>query len=178
MARLTAEQWAKIRTERETTGVSFRVLANKYKVSDAAIVKRAKSEGWSNGSDCDEIIRRKVSEKVSGLANLADPKKRAAAIEAESDRRAAIQIKHRTEWNPVGTLIREAVRIRKTNSKDAVDKVRLAKMIAETLRMKQECERKAWGLDIVVDPNALKNMTDEQLEALAQGKLPSGLRVH
>lgn len=48
--KLTPEQWAQIRHERETTGDSFRTLAARHGVSDVAIGKRAKAEGWgANG---------------------------------------------------------------------------------------------------------------------------------
>lgn len=54
-----------------------------------------------------------------------------------------------------------------------------AKIAADTVKdhvqlgkLKQEMERKAWGMDIVVDPDQLKYMSDEDLEAIAAGRAP------
>ena len=83
MPRLTADIWATVRAEREA-GATFRALADKFGVSDAAIVRRSQAEGWADGTDVAVAIRRKVSEKVSGIVSGADPKKRAVAIDAAS----------------------------------------------------------------------------------------------
>lgn len=61
-----------------------------------------------------------------------------AAVEA----RASIIGRHRTEWNAPRQLAYEAVKTRDIN------KAKLAKMTAETLKLVQEGERKAWGLDV------------------------------
>jgi hypothetical protein len=42
--------------------------------------------------------------------------------------------------------------------------------------MRHEMERRAWGLDVVVDPVQIRNMSDADLELLASGKAPRGLR--
>lgn len=170
MARLTADQWSSIRAEREAAGTSFRELAAKYKVSDAAIVKRSKSEGWSDGSDVDGVINRKVSEKVSGVVSADDPKKKAAAIDAEADRKAAVVNRHRQEWTQVAALRQEAVNVRNSDPDVAFSKAKLAKITAEMTKIQQDGERKAWGLDIIIDPKQLEQMSDEQLEAIASGK--------
>ncbi len=61
-----------------------------------------------------------------------------AAVEA----RANIITRHRTEWNAPRQLAYEAVKNRD------MDKAKLAKIAAETLKIVQEGERKAWGLDV------------------------------
>lgn len=71
MARLSPEQWAEVRKDREETGTSYRALAARYGVSDAAIIKRAKAEKWGNsgggaGNHPEKSKRvSKVSTKVS-----------------------------------------------------------------------------------------------------------------
>jgi hypothetical protein len=35
-------------------------------------------------------------------------------------------------------------------------------------------ERRAWGLDVVVDPDQMRNLSDADLALLAQGKAPRG----
>lgn len=42
--------------------------------------------------------------------------------------------------------------------------------------MRHEMERRAWGLDVVIDPDQLRNMSDADLEMLVAGKTPQGLR--
>lgn len=170
MGRLTADQWSTIRAEREASGTSFRELAAKHKVSDAAIVKRSKSEGWGDGSDVDGVINRKVSEKVSGVVSTDDPKKKAAAIDAEAEKRAAIVQRHRQEWVQVGALRQEALQVRQHDPDLAFNRAKLAKITAEMTKIQQDGERKAWGLDVIIDPDSIRKMSDEQLEALAAGK--------
>ena len=78
MARLSRDQWAEVRAERERHGTSYRALAAKYGVSDAAIIKRARIEGWgkvSAESPAPEV--RKVRKKTR--ANHANPAQDQAA---------------------------------------------------------------------------------------------------
>ena len=96
MPRLTAEQWTDVRAEREA-GTSFPDLAKKYGVSHQAIQKRAKKEGWSNGEDVQEVVRRKVAEKVAGVVATESPKKRAEAIDAAADKAGKIVERHRKD---------------------------------------------------------------------------------
>lgn len=60
MARLTVEQWERARAEYEVRGVSFGEIAKKFGVSDVAVGKRARKEGWAQGKSSD-IVDRKVS---------------------------------------------------------------------------------------------------------------------
>ena len=67
MPRLTADQWADVRAEREA-GASFGDLASRHNVSGAAICKRSQREGWggpppisaSSIVDALELERRRV----------------------------------------------------------------------------------------------------------------------
>lgn len=138
MPRLTAAQWESIRAEREA-GATFRELAKRYGVSDVAIVKRAKAEGWGDGTDVAAVIRRKVGEKVSGVVSTANPKKRAQAIDAAADRAAEVLRKHQAEW--------EEHRTRFGSVPADFEDGKLAKISAEMLKIRQEGERRAWGLD-------------------------------
>lgn len=68
MARLSLEQWAEVRKDREENGTPYRALAAKYGVSDAAIIKRAKAEEWGGkGSSAGKrsTKSKQVSKKVS-----------------------------------------------------------------------------------------------------------------
>ncbi|TYO91442.1 hypothetical protein [Oceanicella actignis] len=138
MPRLSKEQWADVRAEREA-GATFRELAEKFGVSDAAIVKRAKAEGWGDGSDVREQIRRKVSEKVSGLVSGADPKRRAEALDRAAQRAAEVIERHKADW--------EQHRQRFGAVTTDFESGKHAKINAEMLTIRQRGERLAWGLE-------------------------------
>lgn len=146
MARLTADQWETVRAEREA-GATFRALAAKYRVSDAAICKRAKAESWGDGKDVGESVRRAAIAKVSGVVSSANPKKKAAAINAAADETAAVVRRHRQEWLQVVALRKEALAAREADEQEAFQRAKLAKITAEMTAIQQAGERKAWNLD-------------------------------
>jgi hypothetical protein len=138
MPRLSKETWSDIRAEREA-GASFPELAAKYGVSHQAIQKRSKSEGWSDGTDVAEVIRRKVAEKVARVVAGSNPQKRAESIDAAAEKSASVVRMHQAEW--------EDHRARFGSVPEDFESGKLAKISAEMLRIRQDGERKAWGLD-------------------------------
>ena len=76
-----------------------------------------------------------MTDIVAGVAILA------AAIDAAPDPRADVQRRHRAEWVEHKALVDAAV------ADSDFEKARLAKILAETIRIRQDGERKAWGLD-------------------------------
>lgn len=64
-----------------------------------------------------------------------------AAEETAVQLRAQVLERHRKEWNIPRTLVAEAVKVR------SFDKAKLAKITSETLKIVQDAERKAWGID-------------------------------
>lgn len=113
-------------------------------MSKTAIIKRSKAEGWSDGEDVAALIRRKVTEKVSGVVTAENPKKRAAAIDAAADRSAEVVRRHQAEW--------EDHRTRFGSVPADFGDGKLAKISAEMLKIRQEGERRAWGLDETAVP--------------------------
>lgn len=151
MPRLSADQWETIRAEREA-GASFPELAAKYGVSHQAIQKRAKTEGWGDGRDVGEIIRRKVAEKVAGVA-ACNPKKRAEAIDAAADRSAEIIRRHQEESNAIRERLYAGLKAHraaetKEDKQLAFEDLKAAKIASETLLNIHKAERQAWGLDV------------------------------
>ena len=138
MPRLTQDQWDSVRAEREA-GASFPELAAKFGTSHQAIQKRAKVEGWGDGRDVGEIIRKKVSEKVAGVVAGCNTKKKAEAIEAAASKAAAVVDMHKGEW--------AAHRDRFGATTEDFEDGKLAKINAEMLKIRQEGERRAHGLD-------------------------------
>lgn len=151
MPRLSRDQWESIRAEREA-GASFGDLAQKYGVDKAAIVRRAKAEGWSDGTDVADVIRRKVTEKVTGISPVADPKKKAEAISAAADRGAEVIRRHQEETNAVRERLYAGLKAHKAALKKedkvlAFEDLKAAKIASETIINIHKAERQAWGLD-------------------------------
>jgi len=147
--KLTPEQWANIKIEREA-GASLGFLSAKYGVSKTTIAQRAEREGWSDGSDAAETVRRKAQEKLYELPDAAQ--KRAAAIEAAADRAAEVLRRHQEETNAVRERLYaglKAHREAKTRAQKllAFEDLKAAKIASETLINLQKIERINWGLD-------------------------------
>lgn len=98
-----------------------------------------------------------------------------AAREESEDLRAAITDRHRRDWELVGNLVTEAQERRATDPREAFERMKLAKISAETITLRHAGERKAWGMDIldaIGAPSAevMAKMTDAQLEAISKGR--------
>lgn len=150
MPRLSADQWETVRAEREA-GASFPDLAARHGVSHQAISKRAKTEGWHDGEDVAEAIRRKVAAKVAGVVAAANPQKRAAAIDAEADRSAEVLRRHREETNAVRERLYSGLREHKAAKQLAFEGLKAAKISSETLLNIHKAERQAGGLEVKAD---------------------------
>ena len=142
MARLTADQWETIRAEREA-GEAFRALADKYGVSRQAIQKRARAEGWDDGQNVADVIRRKVAAKVAGVVASGNPKKKAEALESAAQKGVEIVRRHQKDWDEHHRLFNvEGVA-------NNFDIGKSAKICAEMLAIRQKAERAAHGLEEV-----------------------------
>ena len=189
MPRLTADQWESVRAKREV-GATFRELGAEFNISHQAIMKRSQREGWGDGSSLRAQIARKVDEKIAKV-DSGNLKKRAEAIDAEAARRAAVIDKHRDEWEAARQMARaakadhesvedripadiedplERQQVLLAMKRAAFENLKAAKIHTETVKIVQEGERKAWGLDLIVD---VTQLTDEQLAALAAGRMPN-----
>ncbi len=155
MTRITADQWSDARAHREAGG-SFREVAEKIGCDASLIHRRAKTEGWSDGKDIEEVVRRRAAEKVNGVVNSVDPAKRSAAIDAAAEKLAAKSAQHKVEWDAPRKIAYESFK------HDDVLKMRMAKCFAETLKIIQEGERRAWGLDCPAAAPATVNVTQPE----------------
>lgn len=142
---MAAYDWGQIRVEYEL-GASLRELARAHGVSKSAVSKRARSEGWIR--DTTGTVRRLAVAKSAGLADAVDtgvdtvhPKKRAAAVERAADALAAVIQRHKDEWERHWQILDAAL------AASDFEAAKLAKITAETLRLRQDGERRAWGLD-------------------------------
>ena len=134
MARLDID-WEQLRAEYEI-GTSQNELAKKYDVARRTIQKRIAKEGWVQ--DVSDALKRMTEAKVAGVVAGSNPEKKAEALDAEAAKRAEIVLKHRREWEE-HTAMTEGI--------EDFEKAKLAKIMAETLRIRQDGERRAWNLD-------------------------------
>lgn len=132
--------WETIRAEYEA-GATQSDLSRRHGVSRTAIQKHIEAEGWTQ--DVEPALQRKVAEKVAGVVAGCNPKKKAEAIDAEASRRADVVQRHRDEWEEHKQIVDKAVGARDFEA------AKLAKITAETLKIRQEAERKAWSIDVV-----------------------------
>ena len=130
--------WETIRAEYEA-GSTQSALARKHGCSRTAIQKRIASEGWMQ--DVTDAINRIAQAKVAGIVAGCNPQKKAEAMDKAADAKAAVIIRHKTEWNEHNKLIRDAI------ADEDFEKAKMAKITAETIRIRQEGERRAWGIN-------------------------------
>jgi hypothetical protein len=168
MARLSKEEWQAIRVEREANSTPFRELAAKYGVSDVAIVKRSKAEGWSDGSDGNALANRLAREKAAGISVTIERQK---SIVVAADKKAEVLASQQADW----ALHRELYQVGPDETSDGVNAKRLqaGKLAAEMLKLRHEGERKAHNISDVdvaeTGKRDVKAMSDAELEAFLRG---------
>ena len=113
-------------------------LSRRYGVTKAAISQRAKKEGWLQ--DVSGVVDRLAEAKLNGVLNTVNPQKKAEALDRAAEAKAAVMVRHKQEWERHQALIDEAL------AEGDFGKAKLAKITAETLKIRQEGERKAWGI--------------------------------
>jgi DNA-binding XRE family transcriptional regulator len=156
--------WDTIRAEYET-GASQSALARKHGISRKAIQKHIEAESWNQ--DFSSSMKRQVAAKVAGVVAGCDPKKKAAAIDSEAERRAGVVLRHREEWRLVTDLQLQATGNAPGFQEPCFERAKLAKISAETLKIKQDGERKAWGLDQAEERvQGFTPLSPEELEAI------------
>ncbi|MCH5277748.1 MAG: hypothetical protein J1E80_07945 [Desulfovibrionaceae bacterium] len=129
--------WETIRAEYES-GSTMGRIAKRHGVDKAAISRRARKENWTQ--DLSAVVARRAQEKVNGTVNTVDPKKRAEAVDRAADALKAVMLRHKEEWERHRVLMDEAL------AAGDFDRAKLAKITAETLKIRQEGERRAWGI--------------------------------
>lgn len=163
MPRLTADQWAAIRIEWEGEPVAtFRALAIKYNVDNSEISRRAKREGWTKRGQLaaiNESAQRKADKLTDSDGNSTQRKLSSADLAARDESeglRAEVLIRHRREWAELEAFRKTALKAMK-DAHEAGDRLSwlVAKIAADTakanlsaLDIKQNGERRAWGLDV------------------------------
>lgn len=126
--------WEKIRAE-YAAGATQSELSRRHHVSRKAIQKHIVSEGWVQ--DVSGEVNRLAEAKVAGIVAGCDPKKKAKALDAAADAKAAIIKGQQLDWQKFRQQLDEA---------GTFDDLKSCKIKAEILRLQHEGERKAWGI--------------------------------
>lgn len=129
--------WEKIRAEYEV-GASQSELARRHGVSRGAIQKHIKHEGWMQ--DVTGAVNRLAAAKVAGVVAGCNPQKKAQALASAAEEKAEVVLRHRREWQAQQSIVERAV------ASQDFELAKLAKITAETIRIRQEGERRAWGI--------------------------------
>ena len=164
MPRLTDDKWAAMRIEWEGEPLAtFSALADKYGVNVGNVSRKAAKEGWSKRGvlgDINEAASRRADTQTDATGNARQTQRPfgtgdlATRDESES-LRAAVLVRLRAEWAELEGFRKSALVAMKT-AHTSGDKAAwaIAKTAADTalaniraLQIKQDGERKAWGLD-------------------------------
>lgn len=168
--------WETIRAEYEA-GATMGELSRKHGVSKPTISVRARKEGWTR--DVSGAIDRLATAKANGVTNTVSPQKKAAAVDAAAERKAAVIREQREAWDGFKAEVKTAL------AENNFERLKCLKIASESLRNAQECERKAWGItDLPADapPQVasqpvtvnidFSTMTTEQLNELGIAMMP------
>jgi len=139
--------WERIRAEYET-GSTQSELSRKYEVSRMSIQRHIKAEGWVQG-DVREAIERLAEAKSAGLGAGCTPQKRAEALSAAADKVVAKTQGRRERVAKLVAKWHEAV------DEENFEKAKLVKISAESLKLIDDEECKAWG---ITDPEERQTM--------------------
>lgn len=144
-----------------TPGMTFKMCAEKTGMGKSTLERRAAAEGWkklygnlkpgemtADAQRAADLFNRLLDEYGPEITE-ADK----ALVTAEVTHQVAVDIRgemldrHRREWAAPRAMSAEAVRMRETNPEKAFDRAKMAKITAETLKIIQDGERKAHGID-------------------------------
>lgn len=146
MARLTKDQWSAARIEWESDStVNDSMLAEKYGVSQQAVTKKRMQDGWQRAGIMQNIVQRAQIEADAKLCaspnEVVRHNQKADVVDAAVEIRADLLDRHRADW--------AEHRSHFTIAGIAADFElgKSAKITAEMLKIRQEGERKAYGLD-------------------------------
>lgn len=150
--------WDTIQYEYEC-GTSMNELMRRYGVNKSSISRRAKHEGWTQYLT--DAVDRLAEAKANGLAHSrgVDFKTRSQALEEAADRKVAVINRHRQEWDEHAKWVQQAI------EDGDLEAAKLAKITAETLKIRQEGERKAWGIADRIEPAKVEVLSKEQCDA-------------
>jgi hypothetical protein len=132
--------------------VSKAQVATHFGVSKGVVDRYSLEEGWKKAENTAAMtaeahrLADRVSTAIEPLVLHPTPEamadvQRTVTRDEGAERRAQIVDRHRDEWKVVRGLSAEALKGRD------FERAKLAKITAETIKLLQDGERRAWGLD-------------------------------
>lgn len=137
--------WTAVEAEYRAGLKSLPEIGREFGCSHVAVIKRAKRDGWAR--DLSARIKAKADDKVTRAAvtgAVTDTSKTVtenAIVEENATLLANLQVAHRNEWKDHQPLLASVIK------KPKFEQARTAKVIAETIMIRQTGERRAWGID-------------------------------
>lgn len=90
--------------------------------------------------DVTGAVNRLAAARVAGVVAGCNPQKKAQALASAAEEKAGVVLRHRREWQAQQAIVERAV------AEQDFELAKLAKITAETIRIRQEGERRAWGI--------------------------------
>jgi hypothetical protein len=162
-SKLSPQEWAEIRAA-YAVGRSLPDLAREYGITRQRLNERANKENWTR--DATKEVAIVTANRLAGIADSLAPDLRQQAISEEAQRRVEILHRHRHEWSehirreqPILERLEKATDPlvedgdRAQARKEARELAAINKILAETLAIRQVNERRAWSVDVPVDPH-------------------------
>lgn len=142
-----------------TPGMSLAKAAEQVGIGKSSLERRARAEGWRKNHVMGQMTEaaQKAADafkmRVAELGPEADAEQKQVIVaevveEHAIDLRAKMLDRHRREWAAPRAMSAEAVSLRLSDPYKSFERAKLAKITAETLKIVQDGERKAWGLDV------------------------------
>lgn len=149
-----------------TRGLTMAALAEKTGIAKRTLSRASREQGWAKkwapsgvessqaGQDV-AVIAAHFEKKAEERANAPAPVEPTPVADTISEplpsELEALLQRHRREWAAPRAMSAEALKVRDSDPVRAFEKAKLAKITAETLKLVQDGERKAHGLDVGVD---------------------------
>lgn len=131
----------------DITGIPKRTLALQARDKDWAKLLETKHGGQTEAAAAAlELFRNRAAEVVEQKAETNEALK--VLAEVVPGERDEVLARHRKEWSAPRALAAEATRMRETDPIKAMERAKLGKILAETLKLTQDGERKAFGIDV------------------------------
>ncbi len=167
--RMTPADWAAVRMKWESDprdGYTWIVAEMGLRVSTVAVLKRVRNEGWSKKSVMKSIVERaqvQADEKVNGGVNgQRGFSPELTPCSKAVDLRAGVIERHRAEWDRHRDLFTLDTMMGDTG----IIVARVAKTSAEAIKIRQDGERRAWGLDAIAEDTSSGVATLDELDAM------------
>lgn len=167
--RMTPDEWQAVRERWEAdprTGYTWIIQEMNLSVSHVAVLKKARKDGWAKKASLKSIVARAQTIADARVAGNVTPVTDSEAAEL----RSKIIAVHRKEWDEHRarfTLDDMLVTFKVTGevARDGFAAARAAKAAAETIRIRQDGERKAWGLDAIAEEVSAGSRSLDELDA-------------